>query len=156
MSTVAIAAATEDSLGTVLLNGTGALLAYAAVGLVLFVLGFYMTDLATPGRLITVIREHRNPNATMLASASTVGVGLIVGVSIFAAHGDLVEGLLRTLVFGGVGIVAMTVATAIFDRLVGISIKELADDAEDKVEPAAILLAVANLMIGFVTAVATY
>ncbi|MFF5263415.1 DUF350 domain-containing protein [Actinomadura viridis] len=148
--------ANDESLGQILLDGTGALLAYAAVGLVLFVVGFYMTDLATPGRLITVIREHRNPNATLLASASTVGVGLIVAVSIFAAGGDLLEGLTRTLVFGGVGIVAMTVATLIFDRLVGISIKELADDAEDRLEPAAVLLAVANLMIGFVTAVAVY
>jgi uncharacterized membrane protein YjfL (UPF0719 family) len=146
----------EDSLPQILLEGSGALLAYAAVGLVLFVIGFYMTDLATPGRLITVIRTHRNPNATLLACASTVGVGLIVAVSIFASGGDLVEGLTRTLVFGLVGIVAMTVATLIFDRLVGISIRELADDDEDKLEPAAILLGVANLMIGFVTAVATY
>jgi uncharacterized membrane protein YjfL (UPF0719 family) len=147
---------TDESLGQILLDGTGALLAYAAVGLVLFVVGFYMTDLATPGRLITVIRTHRNPNATLLACASTVGVGLIVAVSIFASGGDLLEGLTRTLVFGAVGIVAMTVATLIFDRLVGISIKDLADDAEDRLEPAAVLLAVANLMIGFVTAVAVY
>ncbi|MEU5878467.1 DUF350 domain-containing protein [Spirillospora sp. NPDC047279] len=146
----------DDSLLQVLLEGSGALLAYAAVGLVLFVVGFYMTDLATPGRLITVIRDHRNPNATLLAVASTVGVGLIVSVSIYASHGDLVEGLTRTLVFGGVGIVAMTVATQVFDRVVGISIKKLADDADDKLEPAAVLLAVANLMIGVVTAVATY
>lgn len=149
-------AANDDSLAQILLEGSGALLAYAAVGLLLFIVGFYMTDLATPGRLITVIREHRNPNATLLATASTVGVGLIVSVSIYASHGDLLEGLSRTLVFGGVGIVAMTVATQIFDRVVGISIKQLADDAEDKLEPAAILLAVANLMIGVVTAVATY
>jgi uncharacterized membrane protein YjfL (UPF0719 family) len=148
--------ANDESLGQILLDGTGALLAYAAVGLLLFVIGFYMTDLATPGRLITVIREHRNPNATLLASASTVGVGLIVAVSIFASGGDLLEGLTRTLVFGVVGIISMTVATLVFDRLVGISIKHLADDSEDRLEPAAILLAVANLMIGFVTAVAVY
>jgi uncharacterized membrane protein YjfL (UPF0719 family) len=154
--TTVLAANDNDPLGQVLLEGSGALLAYAAVGLVLFIVGFYMTDLATPGRLITVIREHRNPNATLLAAASTVGVGLIVGVSIFAAHGSLGEGLARTLVFGAVGIIAMTVATQIFDRVVGISIKQLADDEEDKLEPAAVLLAVANLMIGFVTAVATY
>lgn len=148
--------ANDESLGQILLDGTGALLAYAAVGLLLFVIGFYMTDLATPGRLITVIREHRNPNATLLASASTVGVGLIVAVSIFASGGDLLEGLTRTLVFGVVGIISMTVATLVFDRLVGISIKDLADDSEDRLEPAAVLLAVANLMIGFVTAVAVY
>lgn len=153
MTTVA---ANDDSLGQILLDGTGALLAYAAFGLVLFIIGFYMTDLATPGRLITVIREHRNPNATLMACAATVGVGLIVAVSIFASGGDLAEGLTRTLVFGGVGIVAQTIATVVFDRLVGISIKDLADDSEDRLEPAAILLSVANLMIGFVIAVAVY
>ncbi|MFI6516296.1 DUF350 domain-containing protein [Spirillospora sp. NPDC050679] len=145
-----------DDLGQFLLEGTGALLAYAAVGLVLFVIGFYMTDWAVPGRLITVLREHRNPNATLLVCASTVGVGLIVGVSIFAAEGNLTEGLARTAVFGLVGIVAQTAATMVFDRLVGISFKEMADDAEDQLEPAAILLAVANLMIGFVVAVSVY
>ncbi|TDD65510.1 DUF350 domain-containing protein [Actinomadura rubrisoli] len=153
MTTVA---ANDDSLGQVLLDGSGALFAYAGVGLVLFIVGFYMTDLATPGRLITVIRDHRNPNATLLACAATVGVGLIVAMSIFASGGDLAEGLTRTLVFGGGGIIAQTVATMIFDRLVGISIGTLADDAGDKLEPAAILLAVANLMIGFVIAVAVY
>ncbi|WP_131737571.1 DUF350 domain-containing protein [Actinomadura roseirufa] len=153
MTTVA---ANDDGLGQVLLDGTLALFAYSGVGLVLFIIGFYMTDLATPGRLITVIREHRNPNATLLACAATVGVGLIVAVSIFASGGDLAEGLTRTLVFGAVGILAQTVATMIFDRLVGIGVGTLADDAGDRLEPAAILLAVANLMIGFVTAVAVY
>ncbi|WP_395110846.1 DUF350 domain-containing protein [Actinomadura sp. SCN-SB] len=146
----------DDSLAQILLDGTGAILAYALVGLVLFVVGFYMTDLATPGRLITVIRTHRNPNATLLACASTVGVGLIVAISIFASGGDLMEGLTRTLVFGLVGIVAMTIATLVFDKVVGISIRNLVDDSEDKLEPAAILLGVANLMIGFVTAIAVY
>ncbi|MBW8483595.1 DUF350 domain-containing protein [Actinomadura parmotrematis] len=151
-----LAATDNESLGHILLEGSGALLAYAGVGLVLFVVGFYMTDLAVPGRLITVIREHRNPNATLLACASTVGVGLIVAVSIFASGGDLAEGLTRTAVFGAVGIVAQTLATMIFDRAIGIKVRSLADDAEDALEPAAILLAVANLMIGFVVAVATY
>lgn len=156
MTPLAAAASGDESLGHVLLHGSGALLAYAAVGLVLFVAGFYMTDLATPGRLIHVIRRDRNPNATMLACASMVGVGLIAAVSIFAAGGNLAEGLTRTLVFGLVGIVAQTAATMAFNRLVGINVRELADGPEDKLEPAAILLAVANLMIGFVTAVAVY
>ncbi|QXJ25024.1 DUF350 domain-containing protein [Actinomadura graeca] len=149
-------AANDDGLGQILLEGTGALFAYAGVGLALFIIGFYMTDFATPGRLITVIREHRNPNATLLACAATVGVGMIVAMSIFASGGDLAEGLSRTLVFGGVGIIAQTVATVVFDRLVGISVGTMADDADDRLEPAAILLAVANLMIGFVIAVAVY
>ncbi|MQY02793.1 DUF350 domain-containing protein [Actinomadura macrotermitis] len=151
-----LATADTDGLGRILLEGTGALFAYAGVGLVLFVVGFYMIDLAVPGRLIKVIREHRNPNATLLACASLVGAGLIVAVSIFAAHGSLLEGLARVAVFGGFGIVAQTVATVIFDRLIGVSVGELADDEDDKLEPAAVLLAVANLMIGFVTAVAVY
>ncbi|MGK5556816.1 DUF350 domain-containing protein [Actinomadura kijaniata] len=155
MTTLAQTAA-DDNLGLFLLEGTGALLAYAAVGLVLFVAGFYMTDLVVPGRLITVLRQHRNPNATLLVCASMVGVGLITAVSIFASGGDLVEGLSRTAVFGLVGILAQGLATMIFDRLIGINVRELADDAEDRLEPAAVLLAVANLMIGFVVAISVY
>ncbi|WP_433326300.1 DUF350 domain-containing protein [Spirillospora sp. CA-294931] len=144
--------ALDDNLGNVLAEGVGAIFAYAAVGLVLFILGFYIVDWTTPGRLISIIRTDKSPNATFLASAATIGIGLIVAVSIYYAHGDLLEGLIRVSVFGGVGVVAQGLAVVIFDRIIGVDVRGCVK--APKLEPAVILLGVANVSIGLVTAMA--
>ena len=41
--------------------GAGAIAAYAAVGVMLLIVGFYVIDLATPGKLSTVIRPSATP-----------------------------------------------------------------------------------------------
>ncbi|MDX6743454.1 DUF350 domain-containing protein [Actinocorallia sp. A-T 12471] len=129
-----------------------AILAYAALGLVLFVIGFYVVDLATPGRLVSVIRHDRNPNATLLAGAGMVAVGVIVSASIFATDAVLLEGLLATAVYGVVGIVGQVVAMLVFDLIIGFKIKELC--RETTLQPGTWLLAVTHVMIGLVTALA--
>ncbi|GLW62771.1 DUF350 domain-containing protein [Actinomadura rubrobrunea] len=146
--------ALDDELGQILIEGVGAIFAYAAVGLALFVLGFYIVDWTTPGRLISIIRRDRSPNATFLACAATIGIGLIVAVSIYSAGGDLLEGLIRVAVFGGVGVIAQAIAVLVFDRLVGVDVRGCVK--EPKLEPAVVLLGVANVAIGLVTAMAVY
>jgi uncharacterized membrane protein YjfL (UPF0719 family) len=144
--------AQEEGLGESLGRGSYAILAYAALGLILFVAGFYVVDMATPGKLSHLIRTERNPNATLLTASGMVGIGLIVAASIFASGGALVDGLLATLVFGAVGIAAQTAAMLVFDRLIGIDIRELVKAPQ--LEPAAWLLGATHVMIGLVTAVA--
>ncbi|GAA4583417.1 DUF350 domain-containing protein [Planotetraspora phitsanulokensis] len=140
------------SFAEVLGHGSLAILAYAILGVLLLIAGFYVIDLATPGRLSKVIRTERNPNATLLASSSLAAVGLIVAASIWSSGGVLREGLLATLVFGLVGIVAQTLGMVVFDRIAGISVRELVQ--EPTLQPAAFLLAVTHFVIGLVTAVA--
>jgi len=140
-----------DSYGTTLAHNSGAILAYAALGLLLFVAGFYVVDLATPGKLISVIRQERNPNATTLAAAAMVATGLIVTASIFASGGKLSEGLLSTLVYGVIGIFAQTVAMLVFNFLIGVKVSSLC--AETRLEPASLLLAATYVMIGLVTGI---
>jgi uncharacterized membrane protein YjfL (UPF0719 family) len=135
-----------------LARGAGAIAAYAAVGVVLLIVGFYVIDLATPGKLSSVIRTERNPNATLLATSALAAVGLIVAASIWSSGGRLTEGLAGTVVFGLVGIVVQTVAMLVFDKLVGISVRDLVKEPE--LQPGARLLAVTPLAIGLITAVA--
>jgi uncharacterized membrane protein YjfL (UPF0719 family) len=135
-----------------LARGSGAIAAYAAVGVVLLIAGFYVIDFATPGKLSSIIRTERNPNATLLASSALAAVGLIVAASIWSSGGRLTEGLAGTAVFGLVGIIVQTVAMLIFDKLVGISVRELVKEPE--LQPGARLLAVTHLAIGLITAVA--
>jgi uncharacterized membrane protein YjfL (UPF0719 family) len=144
--------ALSSAFGTVLRDNTGAIIAYALVGLVLFVIGFYVVDLATPGRLISVIRHEKNPNASLLASAGMISVGIIVSASIFASDADLLEGLIATAVYGLVGIIAQTVAMLVFNLLIGLKVKDIC--REEHLEPATWMLAVTYVMIGFVTAFA--
>ncbi|MFG1699052.1 DUF350 domain-containing protein [Nonomuraea sp. NPDC049309] len=135
-----------------LARGSGTIAAYAAVGVILMIIGFYVIDLATPGKLSQVIRSERNPNATLLATSAMIAIGLIVAASIWASGGLLSEGLARTAVFGLVGIVVQTLAMLLFDKVVGVSVRELVKEPE--LQPGARLLATTHVAIGLITAVA--
>jgi Domain of Unknown Function (DUF350) len=144
--------ALDADFGEALGRGALAILAYAGLGVVLLVAGYYAIDLATPGRLTTIIRTDRNPNATLLAACGVFAVALIVAASIWASGGRLIEGLLSTLVFGAVGIAAQVIASIVFDKLVRIEVRSLVHEA--RLQPAAILLGSTHIAIGVVTAVA--
>ncbi|MFI6321940.1 DUF350 domain-containing protein [Nonomuraea sp. NPDC050556] len=135
-----------------LARGAGAIAAYAAVGLVLLIVGFFVIDLAIPGKLSTIIKTERNPNATLLTSSGLAAIALIVAASIWASGGKLAEGLTATAVFGLVGIAVQTVAMLVFDRVVGISARELVKEPE--LQPGTRVLAVTHVAIGLITAVA--
>lgn len=152
MSTITYGTVLAAPVSEVLGRGAVAILAYAALGVLLLIAGFYLIDLATPGRLSKLITEERNPNATMLASSGIAGVGLIVAASIWSSGGMLQEGLLATLVFGLVGLVVQTLGMIVFDRLAGISVRQLVTEPE--LRPSAVLLGVTHVAIGLITAVA--
>ncbi|MER5626058.1 DUF350 domain-containing protein [Streptosporangium sp. NPDC002544] len=140
------------SLAEILGRGALAIASYAALGVILLIIGFYVIDMAIPGKLSRLIKEERNPNATLLACCGLAAVGLIVAASIWSSGGALQEGLLATLVFGLVGIAVQTVAMIAFDRVAGISVRALVKEPE--LQPGARLLAVTHLAIGLITAVA--
>ncbi|WP_214108855.1 DUF350 domain-containing protein [Acrocarpospora catenulata] len=143
---------TTTSFGEVLANGSLAILAYAILGVLLLVAGFYVIDMATPGRLAKIIREERNPNATALTSSAMAAIALIVAASIFSSGGALREGLIATLVFGLIGIAVQTVGMMVFDKIAGISVRSLTQ--EPQLQPATVLLSVTHVAIGLITAVA--
>ncbi|MFI6504386.1 DUF350 domain-containing protein [Nonomuraea typhae] len=135
-----------------LARGAGYIASYAALGVILMIIGFYVIDLAIPGKLSQIIKTDRNPNATLLTTSGLAAVGLIVTASIWASGGALLDGLAQTAVFGLVGIAVQTVAMLVFDRIVGISVRELVKEPE--LQPGTRLLAVTHLAIGLITAVA--
>jgi uncharacterized membrane protein YjfL (UPF0719 family) len=142
----------SDGFGTALGRGSGAIAAYTALGLVLLLIGFYAVDLATPGRLTSIIKTGRNANATLLAVCGMTAVGLVVAASIFASGGRLLEGLIATLVWGLVGIVGQLIATMVVRLLLGVDVAGLM--AKEHLEPAAILLGTTQVTVGLITAVA--
>ncbi|MFL6057092.1 MAG: DUF350 domain-containing protein [Actinoallomurus sp.] len=138
--------------GTALGKGAGAIAAYTALGLVLLLVGFFAVDLTTPGRLTSIIRSGRNTNAALLAVCGVVGVGLVVAASIYASGGRLSEGLIATLVWGLVGIVAQQIGALIVRALFRVDVSALM--AGESLEPSAVLLGATQATIGLITAVA--
>lgn len=134
-----------------LLAGAGAILSYAAVGFILLLAGFYAVDVATPGRLTKIIRTDRNSNATLLAVCGIASVGLIVMASIWASAGSLAEGLVATLCWGALGVLAQVGCFVIFRALLGINTAELMKKPE--LDPTAVLLGAMQVSIGAVTAI---
>lgn len=133
-------------------RGALAIVAYATLGVLLLIIGFYVLDLAIPGKLRDVIKRERNPNAILLTTSGVVALGLIVSASIWSSGGALHEGLLATLVFGLVAIAVQTVAMLLFDMVAGISIRELVKEPE--LQPGTRLLSITHAVIGLITAVA--
>lgn len=146
------ALALDDPFWSAVGEGVLAIALYAALGLVLLVVGFYAIDLAIPGRLSAIIRTERNPNATLLAACGLAAIAFIVVAAIWGAGGRLVEGLISTAIFGLVGIVAQVVASLVFNVLARIDVRRLVH--EPTLQPAAVLLGTTHVGIGLITAVA--
>ena len=91
--------------GAVIATGIGAILLYAVLGVLLMLLGFFAVDLTTPGPLNRQVRAGA-PNAVIVTAAGMVGIAFIVVVSIYTSTGNLLDGLLSTLIFGIIGVVA--------------------------------------------------
>ncbi|HVL83774.1 MAG TPA: DUF350 domain-containing protein [Pseudonocardia sp.] len=132
-------------------RGIGAILLYAVVGALLMLLGFYAIDWTTPGKLSAMVREGL-PNAVIVAAAGMVSMAFIVVVVIYASSGLLLEGLLASLIFGVVGIVAQVGGVRLLEWVTGIAIGEVL--RAERVVPQAWVVAAAHLALGLVVAVA--
>ena len=91
-------------------------LAYSGVGLVVLVVGFYVLDLLTPGKLGQLVMDG-NPGAGLLAATGLASLGLIM---YFAIHftGAGWDGLDDAAVFGLVGVLVQAVGFFVLDVVI--------------------------------------
>lgn len=108
----------------------GATLAYCGVGIALMALGFVVVDLLTPGNLRQQIWVDRNRNAALLVSSNLLGVGIIVGTAIWTSEGAVGEGLVASVVYGVIGLVAMAVAFLLLDLVTPGDFRSVVREAE--------------------------
>jgi hypothetical protein len=132
-------------------RGVGAILLYAVLGVLLMLLGFYAVDLTTPGKLNRMVRDGL-PNAVVVTAAGMVSMAFIVVIAIFASSGALLEGLIASLVFGLMGIIAQVGGVRLLEWVTGIDIGAVL--AAEKVQPQAFVVAAAHVALGLVVAVA--
>ncbi|EHY89791.1 DUF350 domain-containing protein [Saccharomonospora azurea] len=143
--------ALSENFGTDLARGIGAIMLYAIVGLVLMVLGFYAIDLTTPGKLSELVRAGL-PNAVVITASGLVSMAFIVVVAIWTSASDLLEGLITSLVYGLVGIVAQVLAVRSLEWVTRIDVRSTIES--EKYTPASFIVAAAHLALGLVVAVA--
>lgn len=132
-------------------RGIGAILLYALIGLLLMLLGFWAIDLTTPGKLNRMVRDGL-PNAVVVTAAGMVSMALIVVTAIYSVSGALAEGLLASLIFGLVGIIAQVLAVRLLEWVTGIDIGHVL--AAPDLKPQAWVVAAAHVALGLVVAVA--
>lgn len=137
--------------GAVIGTGIGAILLYAVLGVLLMLLGFFAVDLTTPGPLNRQVRAGR-PNAVLVTAAGMVGIALIVVVSIYTSSGALLDGLLTTLIFGVVGVIAQVLAARLLEWVTGIDMGAVL--AAESTVPQAWLVAAVHVALGLVVAAA--
>jgi uncharacterized membrane protein YjfL (UPF0719 family) len=144
----------EDTvlLAEVTVDDVVATVLYGGVGAAMLVVGFVVLDLATPGSFVERIRQDRSRNAGALAIGNLVAVGLVVSVAGFTSDGSVGEGLASMLVYGGLGIALQ----AVFLLAMSWSLRREMDGLLRAIEldPLALTVAVAGVMVGVVTAVA--
>ncbi|HCB75007.1 MAG TPA: DUF350 domain-containing protein [Sphingomonas bacterium] len=57
-------------------------LLYAGVGIFVFLVGFFILDLLTPGKLWQEIHDQRNIGVAIVAGAMALGLAIIVAAAI--------------------------------------------------------------------------
>ena len=100
-----------------LIYETGVVLSSAGCGLLLMVIGYFVVDLLTPGKLHVILWEQKSRNAAVLVASDLAGVAIIVIAAIRASSDDLAAGILSTLVFGILGIILMGVSFVLIGLL---------------------------------------
>lgn len=132
-------------------QGIGAIALYAVIGLVLMLAGFYVIDWTTPGKLSQLVRDGR-PNAAVVTASGLFSLAFIVVVAIWFSPAKLSDGLLTSLVFGLVGIIAQVVVIRLFEFAMRLDIGAIL--AAEKFTPASVVVAAANVSLGLVVAAA--
>ncbi len=123
---------------------------YGVVGIILLVIGFFVIDLLTPGKLGHLIIHDRNRSAGIIAAAGLISVGVVVTTAIASADGSLGNGLAETAGYGGVGVLMLGLAFFVIDL---ITPGKLGDFVVGEGEqPAAWMTAAALLSVGAIVA----
>ena len=146
-----VAAGLEPGYWSAVGHGVSAIALYTIIGMVLVVLGFFIIDWTTPGPLRTLVMAGR-PNAAAIAAAGVVSIGLIVVLTIYSSSGDLIQGLVGTLIFGVLGLVSQALCVRLIGLVTGIDIGQVL--AAERFVPEVLVIVAAYVSVALIIAVA--
>jgi uncharacterized membrane protein YjfL (UPF0719 family) len=130
----------------------GLIAAYALIGAVLMYVGYFAIDLTTPGDLRALVREGR-PNAVVVAGSGLVSMAFIVVTAIYISFGSFVGGVLNTVIYGLVGIIAQVAAVRGLEKMSRIDVGTCLH-VEGATTAESWMIASMHLALGLVVAVA--
>jgi uncharacterized membrane protein YjfL (UPF0719 family) len=146
-----LAAELDPGYWSIVGHGVSAIALYTIVGVALLVLGFFVLDWTTPGPLRTLVQAGR-PNAAAIAAAGAISNAFIVVLAIFSSSGNLIEGLLRTLVFGLVGLGAQALSMWLIHLATGIDVGHVL--AAERYLPETLVVCATYVAFGLIIAAA--
>jgi len=133
-------------------RGAVATILYFLVGMGVLVVGFYMVDLLTPGKLRQMVFVDRRPNAVVVAGAMYIALTTVIISAIANSYSQLGQGLIGVAVYGFMGVILLGIALLTMHLLIPGNFHEHVDEPE--LHPAAFATAVMLLAVGGVTAAA--
>jgi uncharacterized membrane protein YjfL (UPF0719 family) len=132
-------------------HGASAITLYAIVGGLLMILGFFVIDWTTPGPLRALVQAGR-PNAAAVAASGVVSMAFIVVLAIYSSSGDLAGGLIKTLVYGLVGIAAQALSVRLIGVIKGIDMGRVLES--EKFTPEVLDVTASYVAFGLIVAAA--
>ncbi len=133
-------------------KGAVATILYFAVGMAVLIIGFYMVDWLTPGKLRQMVFVDRRPNAVVVAGAMYISLTMVIITAIANSYSQLGQGLLGVAVYGLMGVILLGIALLCTHLLIPGNFHEHVD--EPTLHPGSFAVALILLAVGGVTAAA--
>jgi len=133
-------------------RGAVATILYFLVGMGVLIVGFYMVDLLTPGKLRQLVFIDRRPNAVVVAGAMYISLTIVIITAIANSYSQLGQGLLGVAVYGFMGVILLGLALLAMHLLIPGDFHEHVDDPA--LHPGSFAVALILLAVGGVTAAA--
>ncbi|OYN96267.1 DUF350 domain-containing protein [Enemella evansiae] len=127
-------------------------LAYGVVSLILMVLGVWLVDLLTPGKLVDLIWRERKVAPVIHVASAILAVALIIRQAILSSADQLVPGLISTAVYGVIGLILMAIAFFVIDAITPGKLGELL--TSEGMHPAVWVTAASQISVGLIMAAA--
>jgi uncharacterized membrane protein YjfL (UPF0719 family) len=133
-------------------RGAVATILYFLVGMGVLIVGFYMVDLLTPGKLRQLVFVDRRPNAVVVAGAMYIALTTVIITAITTSYSQLGQGLVGVAVYGLMGVALLALALLAMHLLIPGNFHEHVD--EPTLHPGSFAVALILLAVGGVTAAA--
>ena len=134
------------------LKGAVATILYFVVGMAVLLVGFFMVDVLTPGKLRQLVFIDRRPNAVVVAGAMYIALTTVIVSAIVNSYSQLGQGLIGVAVYGLMGVVLLGIALLTMHLVIPGDFHEHVDDPE--LHPGSFAVALILLAVGGVTAAA--
>ena len=134
------------------LKGVVATILYFVIGMAVLIIGFFMVDVLTPGKLRELVFVDRRPNAVVITCAMYIALATVIISAIVNSYSQLGQGLVGVAIYGLMGVILLGVALLTLHLVIPGNFHEHIDEPE--LHPASFAVALMLLAVGGVTAAA--